>query len=502
MSLVQAFHAIGFGTGSKAGSFGSSVTAGNLLVLAVAVDGTASPTITAADSQGSYTPVGTYGNGHNTTHFQFFYRLATATGANTVTVTSDSGNDVEFVAHEFNTPSTVLDTHSYGAPTTSTALSSGNITTAEAGELLIGLSVDEGGGHPTLTPGWTLGANGVGNWYFDTEYLVAGAAGSYAATFTPGSGGFWVQAAVVAFKSAAATPAGNATGIAVATATAVLIGAGALLGIANATGSGVAVGAASASGVSTASATAVEIGAASASGVSTATAAGRVIAYSSATGTATVTAVGRVIGAGAASGTGTTGAAGVVVGAASASGVANATAAGSGNSAGATGQANASASGVVLGGASASGVASTAASAREIGAGGATGIASAAASAVVIGSGSATGQANATCVGLGNLATAAGVANATARGVELCAAQASGVANATASGVVAGSGSATGVAVAVALPGGLARPLKVTRVYAGPLIRVTRVQAIPSVTVTRVYAGPLVRVSHAYPFPS
>lgn len=191
------------------------------------------------------------------------------------------------------------------------------------------------------------------------------------------------------------TGAGNAVGVAVATASAILLAVCTATGVGSSTATGVDRGSASASGTAAATATAVAVGDAGAAGVATAVASGDVIADADATGVANGAAASVLNGAASASGVATSAAAGVDLGSAGATGVAIAAVIPEGGRGSAGGVAVATASGRLSGAASATGLASAAASGVDISAAVATGSAGAVTVAYALGSAAASGVATA-----------------------------------------------------------------------------------------------------------
>lgn len=168
-------------------AFLSNVTAGDLLVVGVGGDQLDGATAAAvADTQSNtYAQVGSYVTTPTTLYgLALFAAVAGATGANTVTVTITPGaiNFVRLLIHEFaGVSATDQAITGRGA---AYPLSSGNMTTTVANEVIFGWGASDNG---VTTPGtgFTIGRTQTSE---STEYMIVSSTGTYAATF-PGDGG-------------------------------------------------------------------------------------------------------------------------------------------------------------------------------------------------------------------------------------------------------------------------------------------------------------------------
>jgi len=200
------------GVGSDTTAFPNNVTSGDLLIVAGAAWGsTAAPTSVAVDdSQGSYTvdlgavPVGLV--------WRTFiaYRVATATGANTVTVNpagADSVHSFSYTIAEFSGNHATPDDVDGGDTTAESTTAADTITTGVNDALVIGVMSQESG-TMALTP------TGAGNVELDeTEsnssnqchaaaYRLGGTAGSNTVSWTTASLTTW-SAQTHSFKPSA-----------------------------------------------------------------------------------------------------------------------------------------------------------------------------------------------------------------------------------------------------------------------------------------------------------
>lgn len=180
-------------------AFGVNVTAGSALIAIVRRGGAGTPTsITDTRSNTWVKLIDQTVSGDHT--LSFWYALNTTAGANTVTQNGGSGSD-RFIIAEYSGVATAsaIDTSAVTTGTSSTP-NSGNITTANADDLIIGGCSTVSGAAITQGSGYTL--------LFDVEqkvggeYKIVSATGTYAANFTLGASDGW-GCFVVAMKAAA-----------------------------------------------------------------------------------------------------------------------------------------------------------------------------------------------------------------------------------------------------------------------------------------------------------
>jgi hypothetical protein len=193
-NFVQAAHA--FGGGTAVASYPvtiNNVAAGDALVLGVSLWLGSTPTVSAQDQNGN----------------QFSFIVIRANGIGLVTAAlvlfnSPGGNRTITVSFSTNAAYPMLSVREYAnlgaidvftsnfSGTASSALSSGNITTTQAPDMLVGFGAVHGGGVASLTPGSGFGnpdpfANIV--FFHNGADLVVSTVGVYSATFTANTGG-------------------------------------------------------------------------------------------------------------------------------------------------------------------------------------------------------------------------------------------------------------------------------------------------------------------------
>lgn len=187
------------GTQPHSVSFDASVGAGNLLVLGIYTDSSA--TITVSDNRGN-----TWNLVYNTVvsgigRIAFYYAQNVAAGSTTVTVTQ-TGAFTGLVVAEYSgiaTTSSFDQTNSGSA--VSSSPSSGNVTTTQADELLVGFATTEPGVTWTAGTNFTLrDANSSGQ--LQLEDRIVSATGTYAATFTMSASQRW-GCGIATFKASA-----------------------------------------------------------------------------------------------------------------------------------------------------------------------------------------------------------------------------------------------------------------------------------------------------------
>ena len=181
-------------------SFASSTTAGNAIVVAVSAAGSAITSV--ADTQGNSYKQAVVSGGT-----AIWYAANIRGSADTITAqfASSSGFSLIYV-HEYAglDPSSPLDQVSTSTSVqigNGTAITSGNVTTTQANELIFGYAsvdnnVSAGGA------GFTVRQTAGGNM---SEDMIVSAAGTYAATFTQNFSGGWT-ATIATFKAAPIGP--------------------------------------------------------------------------------------------------------------------------------------------------------------------------------------------------------------------------------------------------------------------------------------------------------
>ena len=189
---------------SISAAFPSSVGTGHLLVAAVGYAGNNidSVALTVTDSLGN-SWVSAVGPVRRDTHgaAQIFYVKSSLGGADTVTVTSNSGSaDLELYVHEYNGTDTSapLDVTASGQGS-STTPSTSAVTTTAANEVIFGYAglTNPGAAGSGFTARKTLGGD------VSEDELVT-ATGSYSATFSQPSTGQWI-ALMATFKASSGT---------------------------------------------------------------------------------------------------------------------------------------------------------------------------------------------------------------------------------------------------------------------------------------------------------
>jgi hypothetical protein len=137
-----------------------------------------------------------------------FYGLNIQNGPRTYTATIGAANTYLTILVDTFTgiaTSGALDGHatnSQSPPGTGTdAITSGSFTTTTAGDLIWGVTMNSTGGNASTGTGFTTGQVFSGN--ENSEYKVAGAAGSYATTFTDATNGgtYNYQTSAMALKA-------------------------------------------------------------------------------------------------------------------------------------------------------------------------------------------------------------------------------------------------------------------------------------------------------------
>lgn len=201
------------GSTTNTQSFTTAVTNGNLLVLYIfdstgATSTISSVTWSAGGACGTFTktPMSPITGGSR--QMWVYYAQITSGGCTGVTVTfSASINSIViFAEYAGLATSAVLDAEN-GATGIGTALNSGNITTANASDLLVGglFVTTSGGGTLAAGSGFTLRVNNASSSHRGLEDQNVSATGTYAATATYSSSQTWI-AHVMALKFAPTGP--------------------------------------------------------------------------------------------------------------------------------------------------------------------------------------------------------------------------------------------------------------------------------------------------------
>lgn len=188
-----------------------TATLGNALVVVCGSYGTSSLTsMLISDGSNTYTldqfqaAIAGTGERESVSHAP-----VTTAGALTITCTANflAPFGMTVAVAEYSGVSTSLDGSPVSANGTSTALNSGNLTTANPADLLIGGLISGSGGAITAGSGWTMvQSSATGNpASVGLEEQIVSSTGTYAATATSSSGR-WASI-LVAFKASA--PAGN-----------------------------------------------------------------------------------------------------------------------------------------------------------------------------------------------------------------------------------------------------------------------------------------------------
>ena len=127
-----------------------------------------------------------------------FHLLSAAGGGSaTINAASSGQQSTQIVGAEFQGATGGLDQSDAGATGTSTAISSGSVTTTANGELILGLVASVATPGPSVGSGYTLAVQSTSNFYV-LEFQVQSTAGVIAATATTASAN-WV-AHVVTIK--------------------------------------------------------------------------------------------------------------------------------------------------------------------------------------------------------------------------------------------------------------------------------------------------------------
>ncbi len=213
IALVQTTSGTSGATPSSfARTFASPTTAGSLLVACVVWDG-GNQIDTVTDSNGNTYSAAISAQFSTVWGCAVFYKENAAGGSSNVVTASSSGGSTGrtgMAIAEYSgvaTSGSLDQTSKNDLGGSSTTPTSGNVTTALAGELYLGVLVcntatitGEGGWsdlYNVTDMGDTLGGA--------AQYLIGGAGGTFAATWTLGTAGFWTTA-IATFKAASSPP--------------------------------------------------------------------------------------------------------------------------------------------------------------------------------------------------------------------------------------------------------------------------------------------------------
>lgn len=196
-------------TATPSATFGSNVTSGNLVVGVLAFFDTHTLTSITDNLSNTYTQFQTIDDAADGVKTVGFFAINITNAPNKVTATVNASDFVMLNIAEFHNsvgPSAGTDPNSTGAGTNSasgTAASSGNITTAVNGDLVVGYCMDgQSATAPTVGSGYTTAGTSSGSSAVFgqlLEFQVQTTAGAIAATATVGSGNSR-NTAVIAFK--------------------------------------------------------------------------------------------------------------------------------------------------------------------------------------------------------------------------------------------------------------------------------------------------------------
>ncbi len=202
------------GAGTTTATFGSNTTAGDFIVVTVGGSGISSfPTGTISDTEGDTFTLATSTNcgcGGFYVDNYLYYAANIRGGADAVSFhwNTTNWNIVGIDEYSGVATSSPLDQINQGSGANLTSISSGNVTTTQANELLFSSFAGTSGGTPSVSAGWTteLSNNANGNIDIDSANEIASTTGNYSNTFSGlasyGTGGVYI----VAFKSGAPAP--------------------------------------------------------------------------------------------------------------------------------------------------------------------------------------------------------------------------------------------------------------------------------------------------------
>lgn len=187
-------------------AFVSNVTAGSLILVKCRI-GTTSVTATCTDSLGNTyqtNPIDT-DDGVNGFHLTVGYAMNSAAGANTVTVTLNTGATMRWTIEEYGNVLTsgALDKTAVALGSSASPDSGNTATTTAANELISGAVALTVGGATTISLGSGFSnlqvAPAAPSSKVGAEGKAVGATGTYNATFSLGASGAWI-CAVCTFK--------------------------------------------------------------------------------------------------------------------------------------------------------------------------------------------------------------------------------------------------------------------------------------------------------------
>jgi hypothetical protein len=192
--------------GSNALAFSSNITAGNLLIAALA-SGIAGDTLTVSDSLGqTWTPISATFSAPSSVAMRVFYVQNCASGACTVTGTGTAGVDIVIVEVSGCATASALDVEAHNSGGTANG-SSGNATTTSAG-FLFGIIANDTGNITLASPitERNVQSNNVRVDSGDSTSVAASTSVNCSATFSARN---WC-AQVVNFKNAGGGGGGSA----------------------------------------------------------------------------------------------------------------------------------------------------------------------------------------------------------------------------------------------------------------------------------------------------
>ena len=195
IAFVQVANAGSFGSTSVPVTFGSPVTAGNLIVVIIFVGTSGAPYASVTDSLGNG-PGGSYAHagdlnvgGHCAS---IFYAWGVTGGADTVTavpVAADYYGEVFILEYSgVMSAGDPLDGFSSQLQNSQTVMSSGNLTTTVAGDVLIAGFQNDSGGCDGNDNGMIVRSNPGSGTVTAKDTIVLGAPGTYAAQSNAVSG--------------------------------------------------------------------------------------------------------------------------------------------------------------------------------------------------------------------------------------------------------------------------------------------------------------------------
>lgn len=185
----------------------NGVAAGNLLVAFVNGGGSSAGTTISDDQSNSWTALTMYGPGNDTPSYPRIYYAYNVNSGNTVITMNNPPIDDGFSVHEYSgieSGSDPFDQES-GAGSTGTTFSSGNVTTTQADELLVGFWANENANVFTSATGWIQRTSQTGHVHYTFDKIVS-STGTYDFSGTQTSNNSTV-AVIATFKATVAAAA-------------------------------------------------------------------------------------------------------------------------------------------------------------------------------------------------------------------------------------------------------------------------------------------------------